>query len=202
MAAEEKPRSSWLSTIITIAVVVALALLVQTFIVKPYKIPSASMVPTLIEGQRVLVNRIGTRFSDPKRDQVIVFNPPTGAGYRYAQLQCAIKHETDEACIKPVAGKLETAFVKRLIGLPGDKISVTQGAVTRNGKELDEPYASSCESDGCDIKPFTVPAGHYFMMGDNRGDSDDSRYWGPLPTDYVIGRAFATYWPPKRIGGV
>ena len=88
------------------------------------------------------------------------------------------------------------------VGGPGDKLQVREGHVIRNGKEVDEPYAQTCGGEICNIAEFTVPAGHYFMMGDNRGDSMDSRYWGPLPRDYVIGRAFATYWPPKRIGGL
>jgi signal peptidase I len=197
---EEKSGGGWLETIGVIVVALVVALLVQQFLVKPYKIPSESMVPTLVEGQRVLVNRIANDFSEPKHDQVIVFNPPAGAGIQDSAAQCSLPRQSGHACTMAIDGKLKTAFVKRLIGLPGDTISVKQGAVTRNGKELDEPYAQSCDGEICNIKEFKVPAERYFMMGDNRGNSDDSRFWGPLPRDYMIGRAFATYWPIKRIG--
>ena len=85
---------------------------------------------------------------------------------------------------------------------PGDKLRIEGGKVIRNGKPVEEPYAQPCEdSEGCDFPTeITIPAGHYFMMGDNRGSSDDSRFWGPVPEKWIIGQAFATYWPPKRIG--
>ncbi|MDO9355752.1 MAG: signal peptidase I [Solirubrobacteraceae bacterium] len=193
-------QSGWLETVLVVIGALVLALLIQQFLVKPYKIPSPSMVPTLDEGQRILVNRIGERFGDPKNGQIVVFNPPSGAGDTAES--CAVQHGSDEACIKPLPGKLKQAFVKRVVGVPGDEIQIQQGHVIRNGKAVDEPYALPCDGPSCNMKTFTVPAGHYFMMGDNRGNSDDSRFWGPLPRDYVIGRAFATYWPPKRIGGL
>ena len=196
----DEQQSNWIETVLVVIAALGFALLIQAFIVKPYKIPSPSMVPTLDEGQRILVNRIGERFGDPQNGQIIVFNPPSGAGD--GGTTCATPHADDEACIKPTDGKLKQAFVKRVVGEPGDKIQITGGHVIRNGKPVDEPYAQSCEGASCNIEPFTVPAGHYFMMGDNRGNSDDSRFWGPLPRENVIGRAFATYWPPKRIGGL
>ena len=197
---KDEQQSTWLETVLVVIGALVLALLIQQFLVKPYKIPSPSMVPTLDEGQRILVNRIGNNFGDPKVGQIVVFNPPSGA--ESAGSECAVEHAEDEACLKAKDGKLKQAFVKRVVGGPGDRLEVRGGNVTRNGKPVDEPYAQTCDDTTCNIKPFTVPAGHYFMMGDNRGNSDDSRFWGPLPRDYVIGRAFATYWPPKRIGGL
>ena len=193
---KEDSGGGWLETIGVVIGALLLALIIQQFFIKPYKIPSESMVPTLVEGQRVLVNRFSNNFSDPKVGQVIVFHPPSGAG----EEECGVEREPGTACQKPTPGEYSETYVKRLVGGPGDRISVKDGYVTRNGQKVDEPYAQSCDGEICNIKEFTVPGGHYFMMGDNRGNSVDSRYWGPLPRDYVIGRAFATYWPIKRIG--
>lgn len=199
----EEDSGTFLEMVGVVIGALALALLIQQFLVKPYKIPSESMVPTLVEGQRVLVNRLANNFSDPKNGQVVVFRPPTGAGEASQGGEgCAVPRELGTACTQPQPGKYEETYVKRVVGEPGDKLSVRGGRVIRNGKPVDEPYAQACEEEVCNLKEFTVPAGHYYMMGDNRGNSVDSRYWGPLPRDYVIGRAFATYWPPKRIGGL
>lgn len=192
---------SWLDTIGVVIGALVLALLIQQFLVKPYKIPSPSMEPTLMTGQRVLVNRLGNNFSDPKVGQILVFNPPAGAGGDSGP-RCAVAVAPGEACTKGVPGKLDRAYVKRVVGGPGDRIRVVNGLVIRNGRQVDEPYARTCGGPICNIQSFTVPRGQYFMMGDNRGNSEDSRYWGPVPREYVIGRAFATYWPPKRIGGL
>jgi signal peptidase I len=177
------------------------AFLVQLFLVKPYAIPSESMMPTIDVHQRVLVNRLGNDFGDPKVGQVLVFKPPTGADLP-GQEPCAQKSASGDVCVKAVAGKAKTTFIKRLEGVGGDTIAVVHGHVIRNGKRVDEPYVTATECPVCEVKPFKVPAGTYFMMGDNRGDSDDSRYWGPVPRANIIGRAFVTYWPPKRIGGL
>lgn len=216
-----------LETIAVVGVALSLALLVQWLIVKPYRIPSESMVPTLVEGQRILVNRVEGRFGSPERFDVVVFNPPAGAG----DDECGVKEgqpygvgdkiyteETDAppntlgmACPKPTPGKYADAYVKRLIGMPGDRLKIIKGRAFINGERLDEPYINSEES--CDDPEYydpscsypveiTIPPGHYFMMGDNRNASDDSRFWGPIPAENVIGEAFATYWPPTRIGGL
>jgi signal peptidase I len=96
-------------------------------------------------------------------------------------------------------------FIKRVVAGPGDTIYIKGGHVYRNGKRESDGYINgSCESGdgrGCNFTtPITIPANHWFMMGDNRGESDDSRFWGPVPRNWIIGGAFATYWPPKRIG--
>jgi signal peptidase I len=201
-AAAPESGSSWLETIGVVIGAVVLALLIQQFLVKPYKIPSESMVPTLVKGQRVLVNRLGNNFGEPKVGQVWVFNPPTGAGLQLPQEQCGAPRAPGSACVKAAPGELGEAYVKRVVGGPGDRLEVREGHVIRNGKEVDESYAQTCGGEVCNLAPFTVPADQWFMMGDNRGNSDDGRYWGPVTRDHFIGRAFATYWPPKRIGGI
>lgn len=200
-SAQVEEEHSWLETILVVIGALVLALLIQQFLVKPYKIPSPSMVPTLAEGQRILVNRIANNFGDPQNGQIVVFNPPGGAGDTVAD-KCGVPVPDEQPCLKAVDGKLKQAYVKRVVGEPGDKLRIEHGHVIRNGKRVDEPYAQTCDDSTCNMTEFTVPAGTYFMMGDNRGNSEDSRFWGPLPREYVIGRAFATYWPPKRIGGL
>jgi len=104
---------------------------------------------------------------------------------------------------KPTPEPSDQNFIKRLVAGPGDTLSIRNGHPVVNGvMNKDEPYALPCGNGGaCNLpKTITIPPDHYFMMGDNRGASDDSRYWGPVPRDWLIGKAFATYWPPDRIG--
>lgn len=196
--------SSLLELVVIVAVALGMALAIQAFLVKPYRIPSESMVPTLAVGQRVLVNRVGTHFGEPKVGDVVVFHPPAGAESGTGD-QCGAQPEPGAACAQPTAQRADVNFIKRIVGGPGDTIAVRDGRVIRNGEPTEEPFISdTCADDagaGCNFRnPITVPPDHYFMMGDNRGESDDSRFWGPVPEDWIIGEAFATYWPPKRIG--
>jgi signal peptidase I len=185
------------------------AFVIQAFAVKPYVIPSGSMLPTLQVGQRVLVDRFSHQLgADPKLGDVTVFMPPPGATRSGGQ--CAINGEgpsyhsgslTRRSCSRALPGTGSTAFVKRVVGLPGDVIAVRGGHVVRNGVRAAEPFAAPCGArPQCDLDPIVVPRGQYFLMGDNRGNSDDSRYWGPVARDQIIGHAVATYWPPGRIG--
>jgi signal peptidase I len=190
---------SLIELVLIVAVALGLALGIQAFLVKPYRIPSESMVPTLQVGQRVLVNRIGARFGDPSVGDIVVFHPPAGAEQGN---ECGASHPATQVCDQPTPDKADVNFIKRVVAGPGDKIKISAGHVILNGKTQNEPFARPCtRDDGCDFpQEVTVPAGHYFMMGDNRGSSDDSRFWGPVPEKWIIGEAFATYWPPKRIG--
>ena len=198
----KKPQStggSLIELVVIVAVALGLALGIQAFLVKPYRIPSESMVPTLQIGQRVLVNRIGHSFSKPSVGDVVVFHPPQGAD---GNPRCGAEHEPTQVCPRPVAQRDDVNFIKRVVAGPGDRLKLENGHVVLNGERQKEPFARDCGvGDGCDYPTeITVPAGHYFMMGDNRGSSDDSRFWGPVPDEWIIGGAFATYWPPKRIG--
>lgn len=182
-----------------VALALGLALAIQAWLVKPYQIPSQSMEPTLDVGQRVLVNRFIYHFTDPGIGDIVVFHPPAGAD---SGTECGIPHSPREACPKPTATKSSQNFIKRIVAGPGDKLSVRNGHPVVNGVEKEEPYTLPCGAAGaCNLpRTITVPPDSYFMMGDNRGASDDSRFWGPVPRDWIIGGAFATYWPPDRIG--
>jgi signal peptidase I len=183
--------------IATVALALVLAESVQAAVVKPFVIPSQSMEPTLLPGQRVLVNRLAYDFGGtPSRGDIVVFHPPSS-------LTCKANVPLDEPCPVSFPTHASDYFVKRVIGLPGDRLSIRDGHPVINGKELtNEPYITPCgDSSSCDM-PHTIviPPGEYYMLGDNRGDSDDSRYWGPVPLSWIIGEVFATYWPIDRIG--
>jgi signal peptidase I len=198
-AAKEKSTSgSLLELILIVATALALALGIQAFLVKPYRIPSESMEPTLDVGQRVLVNRIGNRFTDPKVGDIVVFHPPRGSESN----TCGVPRQDGEPCERPAGGQRDENFIKRVVAGPGDRIAILHGRVQLNGKLQREKYVRPCQGpEECHFPTaVTVPADSYFMMGDNRGQSDDSRFWGPVPKKWIIGGAFATYWPPKRIG--
>jgi len=185
-----------------------LALLIQAFLIKPYQIPSGSMEPTLDIHQRILVNRFIYHFTSPSTGDVVVFHPPVGADDNKPNgMACAVSVGQDEICPEALPEQSKDTFVKRIVAGPGDTISVRGGIPIVNGKpeEPDGYEITPCQvgGAGCDMpKEITVPDGHYFMMGDNRGSSYDSRFWGPLPEDWLIGKAFGTYWPPNRIGGL
>jgi signal peptidase I len=177
-------RRKALDWAVTVAVAIAFVLVFEAEVAKPYKVPSSSMEPTLHcakPGQwceatfddRVIANRLAYRFSSPRRGQIVVFRAP------------------EDAC-----GTGGT-FIKRLIGLPGDRIVERNGRLSIDGRELSEPYVSPLfrgDQDGT----WTVPAGHYFFMGDDRIHSCDSRMWGSVPRSSLIGPVLFTYWPPNR----
>jgi signal peptidase I len=197
--------SSLLEYVVVVAVALGLALFVQALLIKPYRIPSGSMEPTLSIGERVIVDRIGNRFSTPGVGDIVVFHPPHGADVN----ACGKAGEgpfydgpaSHRPCDQPTPKRSGQNFIKRVVGLPGDRIAVHDGYVVRNGVQQREPYIRPCgNGPDCNLQAITVPKGEYFMMGDNRGESDDSRYWGPVPRGWIIGGAFMSYWPPKDMG--
>jgi signal peptidase I len=193
-------RSSLVELLIIVAVALAMALVIQALLIKPFRIPSQSMEPTLEVGQRVLVDRVSLRFSEPHIGDIVVFRPPAGADGN----TCGVDHGPEQACPEPTPGESDMNFIKRVVGEPGDELTVVDGIVHINGEPLDEPYVRGNVACGnCNLsEPITIPPDHFFMMGDNRGSSADSRVWGPVPEDSIIGNAFFTYWPIDRIGGL
>jgi signal peptidase I len=206
--------SGGLGTIVTIAVALGLALAIQAFVVKPYKIPSGSMEPTLDIGQRILANRFIYHFEDPSIGDIVVFHPPVGAdrpdptemaerASTTNDLSCGVQRAEGAACSQPIEKASSQNFIKRIVAGPGDTLSIREGHPVVNGVEKkDEPYIRPCGSQPqCNLpRTIRIPPDHYFVMGDNRGGSFDSRFWGPVPRDWIIGEAFATYWPIDRIG--
>jgi signal peptidase I len=194
------PRG-WRLTIdwlVTIAGAILIVLAIKAWIVNPYRIPSSSMEPTLhcaVPGSgceasysdRVLACRFCYRFWGPSRGDIIVFETPKRL--ENGQL-------VDVAAEKCGAGG---TFVKRLIGLPGETLQEKAGYVYINGHILPEPYITTQRRDTTDFGPIKIPKGQYFMMGDNRQQSCDSREWGTVPRANLVGPVFATYWPPQRI---
>ena len=190
-----------LETAVTLAIALAIAWLAQAFVIKPYRVPTPSMVPTLLPGDRVLADRLSLDFGDPHRFQVVVFHPP----------HCAVPHSDGMGvCTSPDLalrdGLAGTTFIKRVIGLPGETVWSQDGKiwVQDPGKpkfSLAEPYVQDHqEIAGRALQRTTIPNGYYLLMGDNRGISDDSRDWGLEPRDGIIGVARARYWPIRRIG--
>lgn len=192
--------------VFVIAVAIGLALAVQAYAVKPFQIPSASMEPTLDIGQRVLVNRFSTRLGgDPEPGDVVVFHPPANAtdgGLPECGAAPGTRRE-GQVCPEPGSNESDVAFIKRVVAGPGDTLAVRDGIPIVNGRPFEGDWQTiPCrDAEGCDFPtPITVPADHYFVMGDNRPNSKDSRFWGPVPRPWIIGQAFVTYWPPDRVG--
>jgi signal peptidase I len=177
-------RSFWRELPVLVIVAVLVAVLVRTFVVQTFWIPSGSMEPTLLVNDRVLVNKLVYEFRDPRRGEVVVFVAPES-------------WRTDPT---------ESDFIKRVIGVGGDHVICcdAQGRITVNGVPLDEPYVFPGNSAGT---PFDVrvPSGRLFMMGDHREISGDSTkhledHNGTIPVVGVVGRAFVIFWPPSRAG--
>jgi len=156
----------------SIVIAILLALFIMTFIGRSYVVDGASMVPTLHDGERLIVDKLTYRFSEPKRGEIIVFKYPANPKYR---------------------------FIKRVIGIPGDEIMIENGKVYLNGRPLEEDYISEPINER--FGPFVVPEGTVFVLGDNRNNSQDSRYFGVgyIPKKLIEGRALMRYWPLTSI---
>ncbi|HEY8103509.1 MAG TPA: signal peptidase I [Gaiellaceae bacterium] len=186
-----RPLRTLVDWALTISVAVVAVLAFQAEVAKPYRIPSASMEPTLhcakpatgCHGRfsdRVIANRLIYRFKDPARGEIVVFEAPA---------------DVEKAC---PSGDV---FIKRIVGLPGEVVSMRDGHVYIDGAELREPYLEAAYRDGESGSWGRVPDGSYFVLGDNRALSCDSRRWGVVPRGNIIGRAELRYWPVDRMGG-
>jgi signal peptidase I len=158
-------------------------LFIRPFFYEQFSIPSGSMIPTLLIGDRIVVNKYDYRFHLPQRGDIIVFKSP------------------------PSAKQNQADFVKRLIGLPGDTVDLIAGDVYVNGKKLSEPYIREPDSTeplseyaSALTFPYHVPSGYYLMMGDNREESFDSRGWGVIEPWRIKGKAVLKFWPPNEFG--
>ena len=156
------------------------AFLVKTFVLQTFFIPSASMEPTLHVGDRVFVNKLAYNFHSVRRGDVVVFTLPPGES----------------------AGTGVDDLIKRVIGLPGETIEARDGRIYIDGRALAEPWLPAGVSPvaGLPLVKLRIPPNHYFLMGDNRGDSSDSRHFGPIPDNLIVGRAFVRIWPFSHLG--
>ena len=186
-----QPWRTIVDWLVTIALAIAFILAFEARVAKPFRIPSPSMEPTLhcakpvafCQGRfndRVIANRLAYRFADPKRGQIVVFEAPAAAK------RCG-------------PGDGGSTFVKRIIGLPGERVSERDGVVFVNGRRLVEPYVDAALRGRETASWPRVTRGHYFVLGDNRTHSCDSRTWGTVPRGNLIGPVTLTYWPPGHL---
>ena len=183
---------------VLIVVAFVVALLIKTFLLQAFYIPSASMEPTLVEGDRVLVEKVSYRFGGPQRGDVVVFEKdlvvPTAVEEEDRSLATKIGDSFRGLFGFPTG--TEQDFIKRVMAVGGDKIEGRDGDVYVNDELVDEPYLT----EGQQTSPFgptEIPSGKIFVMGDNRNNSDDSRNFGPIDADAVVGHAFLLIWPPR-----
>lgn len=187
---------------VLVAAAVLIAIAIKLFVVQAFSIPSASMVPTLLEGDRILVCRVCLRVDDVDRGDVIVFEGPDGSSPDRGAIG-SVLHWVGETV--GIADPPHEDFVKRVAGLPGDTVEIDRaGTLYVNGTVVDEPYLNQPVPTD-DFPPTTVPDGMLFVLGDNRGNSGDSRCAPPdctglVPVGEVIGVVFLRVWPPTRIG--
>lgn len=174
------------------------AVVIKTFVIQPFYIPSGSMIPTLEVDDRVMVSKVNDVFGEIHRGDILVFENP----YRVEE-----EESVPEAVVRSVLEALGIRtspyddLVKRVIALGGEEIEIRDNQVYIDGVAIDEPYLQSGTSMP-DFGPLTVPEDHLFMMGDNRNSSSDGRVFGPIPVDDVIGEAVIRIWPLDRLGGI
>ncbi|MGH2698573.1 MAG: signal peptidase I [Actinomycetota bacterium] len=194
-------RSFWREFPVLVVAAFALALLIKTFVLQAFYIPSGSMLPTLEIGERILVEKVTYRFGGPGRGDVVVFE-------RSLDPSVPSPHE-DDSVVEDVVNAFKSLFgfptggeqdyVKRVMAVGGDIIEGRNGVVYVNHEPVDEPYLPRGVVT-TDFRPQRVPDGQIFVLGDNRGSSDDSRNFGPVPDDEVVGRAFISIWPTDDFG--
>ncbi len=191
-------RSFWRELPLLLLVALLLAVLIKTFLFQAFFIPSGSMLDTLQVDDRVLVSKLSYTFGDIERGDVIVFDAPDGSEKREENVVQAVARNVAESIGLSTP---RTEFIKRVVGLPGETVEIRDNAVLINGEAIEEPYLPSGVRMR-DMDEQTIPDGHVWVMGDNRNLSDDSRNFGPIDADTIVGRAVSIIWPPSRWGGL
>ncbi len=174
-----------------------IAVVIKTFLIQPFWIPSESMLPTIEVNDRVMVNKLAFTWGEPHRGEIVVFRDPREVEQQISFPEAVIRSVLEAVGIR-TRGRDD--LIKRVIGLPGDMVEVKDNSVFINGERLDEPYLPEVFMD--DEPPIKVADDEVFVMGDNRSASFDSRRFGPVPLDDLVGRAFVTIWPPSHFGSL
>lgn len=197
---DKKKKPFWKELPVLVVVAFAAALLVKTFALQAFYIPSASMEPTLTNGDRVLVEKIGYRLGSPERGDVVVF-----------EREVSIVPEDDDSFVEDIVDGIRSLFgfptegtqdfIKRVMAVSGETIEGRDGVVYVNGEAIEEPYLPE-GTQTADFPLYPVLQGEIFVMGDNRGNSDDSRSSGGIPESDIVGRAFVLIWPPGDMSGL
>lgn len=191
---KEKKKAAlpfWLELPLLILAALVIAVVIKTFFFQAFWIPSSSMEDTLQINDRVMVNKLAYRFGDLQRGHVVVFDDPRGDEAPHETMVGAARRNILEAVGLSVP---RSEFIKRVIGLAGERVEIVDNQVLIDGIPIDEPYLRT-GSVMPDFGPIIVPPGRMFVMGDNRNASQDSRYFGAVPTDTIVGRAFVIMWP-------
>ena len=166
----ERRRPWWSDALQTVLLAGLLALVIRLFVVEPFRVDGPSMEPTLFTGERLLVDKVSYRLHLPRRGDIVVFRNPRNAREDY---------------------------IKRVVALPGDKVEMRLGKLYINDQPVPEPYVFR---DGISTYgPEVIPPGYCFVLGDNRANSRDSRFFGPIPLQLIKGRAWVIFWPPTRM---
>lgn len=197
---QKKQLPFWLEFPLLIVAALLIAVVIKTFLFQAFWIPSSSMEDTLQVFDRVLVSKVTYELSDVARGDIIVFDDPRPGFEQPAEdpLERAVRNLKESiGLVTP-----QSEFIKRVIGLPGDTVHGRDGGVYVNGVRLVEPYLREPDTPIQPFGPVEVLAGSLFVMGDNRQASQDSRFFGPIPIDEVVGKAFVVIWPTSRWGGL
>jgi signal peptidase I len=195
----DKTKRAVVETVLLVGLAVVIAIVLRAFVAQAFRIPSASMEPQLLVGDRVVVSRLAYRVHDPRRGDIIVFDCPPAAGCddeEHDALPVRAAKALGEALLIRQPDTEE--FIKRVIGLPGDVVEGHDGFVFVNGSVLLEPYLPKGTVTS-DFGPVTVEKGRLWVMGDNRGNSADSRVFGQIEQRTIVGRAIVRVWPPNRV---
>ncbi|MGA7271362.1 MAG: signal peptidase I [Acidimicrobiia bacterium] len=197
----EKPaRPFWVELPALLLTALVVAVLVKTFLVQPFYIPSESMLPTIEVNDRVMVNKLAYDFGKPRQGDIVVFlNPGLSEDQINESFPQAVVRSVLEAVGVRVRG--EDDLIKRVVAVGGQTLEIRNGVLSVDGKALNETYLAQGSSMP-DFGPITVPENEVFVMGDNRNASLDSRRFGPIPDDEIVGKAVVRIWPLGRIGGL
>ena len=195
----EEPRRSFVSELpFLLLAALFVAVLIKTFVVQPFYIPSGSMIPTLLVDDRVMVSKVSYLFDDPARGDVIVFENPYAPELDESFPEAVVRSTLEALGIRT---SVNDDLIKRVVGLGGETIEIRSNQLLIDGVVLDEPYLQPGVAMA-DFGPRTIADDELFMMGDNRNESSDGRVFGPIPRDDVIGKAVFRIWPVDRLGAV